>query len=224
MCKKYLFLFPLVISVGLFSQDNEPEDSVADDDIEEVITVGTQIKGASITGLLPVSVITSEEIDDMGIESGGELIESIVSQGENTLAEDESDTVFSARGDVSGFNLRNFGVGNTLTLLNGRRMVNTAGYNTDFVGGSTVPVKSVNANEIPVGSVQRLEVLRDGASAVYGADAVAGVVNTVLKNNYDGLTVRTKFSAFDHFADENAQLNVTFGKDLADGVTNINAS
>ena len=224
MCKKYLFLFPLVMSVGLFSQDNEPENSVADDDIEEVITVGTQIKGASITGLLPVSVITSEEIDDMGIESGGELIESIVSQGENTLAEDESDTVFSARGDVSGFNLRNFGVGNTLTLLNGRRMVNTAGYNTDFVGGSTVPVKSVNANEIPVGSVQRLEVLRDGASAVYGADAVAGVVNTVLKNNYDGLTVRTKFSAFDHFADENAQLNVTFGKDLADGVTNINAS
>ena len=224
MLKKCLFLFPLVISVGLFSQGNEPEDSVADNDIEEVVTVGTQIKGASVTGLLPVSVITSEEIDDMGIESGGELIESIVSQGENTLAEDESDTVFSARGDVSGFNLRNFGVGNTLTLLNGRRMVNTAGYNTDFVGGSVVPVKSVNANEIPVGSVQRLEVLRDGASAVYGADAVAGVVNTVLKNDYDGLTVRTKFSAFDHFADENAQLNVTFGKDLVDGVTNINAS
>jgi len=224
MFKKCLFLFPLVISLGLFSQDNEPEDNVEDNDIEEVVTVGTQIKGASVTGLLPVSVITSEEIDDMGIESGGELIESIVSQGENTLAEDESDTVFSARGDVSGFNLRNFGVGNTLTLLNGRRMVNTAGYNTDFVGGSVVPVKSVNANEIPIGSVQRLEVLRDGASAVYGADAVAGVVNTVLKNDYDGLTVRTKFSAFDHFADENAQLNVTFGKDLADGVTNINAS
>ena len=103
-------------------------------------------------------------------------------------------------------------------------MVNTAGYNTDFVGGSTVPVKSVNANEIPVGSVSRVEILRDGASAIYGADAVAGVVNTVLRDDYDGLTVRTKFSAFDHFAEENTQLNITFGKDLADGVTNINAS
>ena len=67
-----------------------------------------------------------------------------------------------------------------MTLLSQRRMVNTAGYNTDFVGGSVVPVKSVMLMKF-VGSVQRLEVLRDGASAVYGADAVAGVVNTVLR-------------------------------------------
>ena len=221
MLKKLFFIFPLVIGLYSYAQEVEDENRA---DVEEVVTVGSQIKGVSITGLLPVTVITSEEIDEMGIESGSDLIESIISQGENTLSEDQSDTVFSARGDVSGFNLRNFGTGNTLTLLNGRRMVNTAGYNTDFVGGSVVPVKSVNANEIPVGSVSRVEVLRDGASAIYGADAVAGVVNTVLRDDYDGLTVRTKFSAFDHFADENAQLNVTFGKDLADGVTNINAS
>lgn len=220
MLKKFLFLFPLVISVYSYAQEVEQDGA----DVEEVVTVGSQIKGATITGLLPVTVITSEEIDQMGIESGSDLIESIISQGENTLNEDQDSTVFSARGDNSGFNLRNFGVGNTLTLLNGRRMVNTAGYNTDFVGGSVVPVKSVNANEIPVGSVARVEVLRDGASAIYGADAVAGVVNTVLRDDYDGLTVRTKFTAFDHFAEENSQLNITFGKDLADGVTNINAS
>ena len=221
MLKKLFFIFPLVIGLYSYAQEVEDKDRA---DVEEVVTVGSQIKGASITGLLPVTVITAADIDEMGIESGSDLIESIISQGENTLSEDQSDTVFSARGDVSGFNLRNFGTGNTLTLLNGRRMVNTAGYNTDFVGGSTVPVKSVNANEIPVGSVSRVEVLRDGASAIYGADAVAGVVNTVLRDDYDGLTVRTKLSAFDHFADENAQLNVTFGTDLADGVTNINAS
>jgi len=220
MLKKFLFLFPLVISVYSYAQEVEQDEA----DVEEVVTVGSQIKGATITGLLPVTVITNEEIDQMGIESGSDLIESIISQGENTLNEDQDSTVFSARGDNSGFNLRNFGVGNTLTLLNGRRMVNTAGYNTDFVGGSVVPVKSVNANEIPVGSVARVEVLRDGASAIYGADAVAGVVNTVLRDDYDGLTVRTKFTAFDHFAEENSQLNITFGKDLADGVTNINAS
>ena len=220
MLKKFLFLFPLVISVYSYAQEVEQDEA----DVEEVVTVGSQIKGATITGLLPVTVITSEEIDQMGIESGSDLIESIISQGENTLNEDQDSTVFSARGDNSGFNLRNFGVGNTLTLLNGRRMVNTAGYNTDFVGGSVVPVKSVNANEIPVGSVARVEVLRDGASAIYGADAVAGVVNTVLRDDYDGLTVRTKFTAFDHFAEEDSQLNITFGKDLADGVTNINAS
>ena len=219
MYKNLFLIFPFVISSFTFAQVIEEESNV-----EEVVTVGSQIKGASISGVLPVTIITEEDIDQMGIESGSDLIESIISQGENTLSEDQSDTVFSARGDVSGFNLRNFGTGNTLTLLNGRRMVNTAGYNTDFVGGSVVPVKSVNANEIPVGSVARVEVLRDGASAIYGADAVAGVVNTVLKDNYDGFTVRTKFSAFDHFADENAQLNFTFGTDLDDGVTNINVS
>ena len=221
MLKKLFFIFPLVIGLYSFAQEVEDEDRA---DVEEVVTVGSQIKGASITGLLPVSVITADDIDQMGIESGSDLIESIISQGENTLNEDEDSTVFSARGDVSGFNLRNFGVGNTLTLLNGRRMVNTAGYNTDFVGGSVVPVKSVNANEIPIGSVSRVEVLRDGASAVYGADAVAGVVNTVLKDDYDGLTIRTKLTAFDHFEEENSQFNLTYGTDLADGVTNVNVS
>jgi outer membrane receptor protein involved in Fe transport len=221
MLKKLFFIFPLVIGLYSFAQEVEDEDRA---DVEEVVTVGSQIKGASITGLLPVSVITADDIDQMGIESGSDLIESIISQGENTLNEDEDSTVFSARGDVSGFNLRNFGVGNTLTLLNGRRMVNTAGYNTDFVGGSVVPVKSVNANEIPIGSVTRVEVLRDGASAVYGADAVAGVVNTVLKDDYDGLTIRTKLTAFDHFEEENSQFNLTYGTDLADGVTNVNVS
>lgn len=95
MLKKFLLLFPLVISVYSYAQEVEQDGA----DVEEVVTVGSQIKGATITGLLPVTVITSEEIDQMGIESGSDLIESIISQGENTLNEDQDSTVFSARGD-----------------------------------------------------------------------------------------------------------------------------
>ena len=211
MLKKLFFIFPLVIGLYSYAQEVEDKDRA---DVEEVVTVGSQIKGASITGLLPVTVITAADIDEMGIESGSDLIESIISQGENTLSEDQSDTVFSARGDVSGFNLRNFGTGNTLTLLNGRRMVNTAGYNTDFVGGSTVPVKSVNANEIPVGSVSRVEVLRDGASAIYGADALAGVINTVLKTDFVGLNIRFKASAYDAYQAQDNKVSIQWGKDF----------
>ena len=91
----------------------------------------------------------------------------------------------SARGDVGAFNLRSIGTGNTLVLLNGRRVVNAAGYQTEEVGGSFVPVNTANSNALPVYGIDRVEVLRDGASAIYGADAVAGVVNTVLKNDFE---------------------------------------
>src|SRR5262249_52170985 len=88
------------------------------------------------------------------------------------------------RGDTASINLRALGTGNTLVLLNGRRMVNHPGTQTE----NLVPVVTVNTNSIPVSGVERVEVLLDGASAIYGADAVAGVVNTVLKTDFEGLT------------------------------------
>ena len=221
MLKKLFFIFPLVIGLYSYAQEVEDEDKA---DVEEVVTVGSQIKGASITGLLPVTVITSEDIDQMGIESGSDLIESIISQGENTLNEDQDSTVFSARGDVSGFNLRNFGVGNTLTLLNGRRMVNNAGYQTEKIGDDFVPTMTVNSNLIPTNALSRLEVLKDGASAIYGADAVAGVINNVLQTDYEGLRVSAKVSGYDHFAANDTDLKVKYGTYFNEGRTNINVS
>uniref|UniRef100_UPI0013D73DF0 TonB-dependent receptor plug domain-containing protein n=1 Tax=Enterobacter cloacae TaxID=550 RepID=UPI0013D73DF0 len=82
----------------------------------------------------------------------------------------------SARGDVGSINLRNLGVGNTLVLLNGRRVVN----------GGTGANSSVDLNMIPVAMIERIEVLKDGASAIYGADAVAGVVNIITKTGLKG--------------------------------------
>ena len=92
--------------------------------------------------------------------------------------------------EVGSLDLRNIGTGNTVTLLNGRRLVQTPGYSTEWVGGSYVPVNSVNSNTIPVYGAERVEILRDGAAAIYGADAVAGVINTVLKSDYEGATVK----------------------------------
>ena len=171
--KKFLLVtLTLLTTLNLFSAD----------EVEEVVVTGSQIKGAQITGVLPVTVLTSEDIDAIGPDDGTELMENITEQGLNYFSEAESDSggVNSARGDVGAYNLRNIGVGNTLVLLNGRRLVNNAGYQTELLGGDYVPTLSANTNLIPSNALDRVELLKDGASAIYGADAVAGVVNLSL--------------------------------------------
>jgi outer membrane receptor protein involved in Fe transport len=194
----------------------------ADEALEEITVTGTQIKGAAINEALAVSVFSEEEIEYLGVESGEELMDLIPENGQNFLNEaDTAGGVNGARGDVGAFNLRNMGTGNTLVLLNGRRMVNAATYQTEEVGGSFVPVNSVNTNHIPVFGVDRLEVLRDGASAIYGADAVAGVLNTVLKDDFEGLTLRARYTAYDHMPRDDQALALEWGTALNGGRSHV---
>lgn len=193
-----------------------------DENIEEITVVGTQIKGANISGALAVSVVTSADIENLGIDSGDELMDLIPENGQNFLNPvDTAGGVNAARGDVGAINLRNMGTGNTLVLLNGRRMVNMATYQTETIGGSFVPVNSVNSNHIPVFGVDRVEVLRDGASAIYGADAVAGVVNTVTKTDYEGFTLRVRHSDYDHMPRTDQSFAIEWGDSFNGGATNV---
>ena len=219
MLKKIFLIFPLVISIGIFSQDIEDKDS----NVEEVVTVGSQIKGAKISGALPVSIVTSDDIDALGVEDGTELMENLAEQGLNYFTEAESDSggVNSARGDVGAYNIRNMGVGNTLTLLNGRRLVTNAGYQTELLGGDYVPTMSVNSNLIPTMGLDRVELLKDGASAIYGADAVAGVINNVVASDFVGFDISYRLQSYDHFAAEDDRLAIKYGVDLNDGATNV---
>jgi len=218
MLKKLLFIFPLVISANVFAQDE-----AVDSDVEEVVTVGSQIKGAKISGALPVSILTADDIDALGVEDGTELLENLAEQGLNYFTEAESDSggVNSARGDVGAYNIRNMGVGNTLTLLNGRRLVTNAGYQTELLGGDYVPTMSVNSNLIPTMGLDRVELLKDGASAIYGADAVAGVINNVIASDYVGFDISYRQQSYDHFAAEDDRLAVKYGVNLNDGATNV---
>jgi len=220
MLKKLLLVFPLVISIALVSQDT---DTASDADVEEVVTVGSQIKGAKISGALPVSILTSDDIDALGVEDGTELLENLAEQGLNYFTEAESDSggVNSARGDVGAYNIRNMGVGNTLTLLNGRRLVTNAGYQTELLGGDYVPTMSVNSNLVPTMGLDRVELLKDGASAIYGADAVAGVINNVIASDFVGLDVAYRQQSYDHFAAKDDRLSLKYGVDLNGGATNI---
>lgn len=216
MLKKLLLVFPLVISINIYAQESESAS-----DVEEVVVVGSQIKGAKITGALPVTVISADEIEGIGVESGDELFAELAEMGSNNFNQTDFSGGYNAsRGDVGSLDLRNIGTGNTLTLLNGRRLVQSPGYATEWVGGSYVPVSSVNSNLIPVYGSERIEILRDGASSIYGADAVAGVINTVLKDDFEGLTVRLRTNWYDSFEAQDNKVSIQWGKDFDDG-TNV---
>jgi iron complex outermembrane receptor protein len=210
-----------IFSLSTFAQvatTNEGEEEV-----EKIQVVGSHIKGGQVAEALAVTVIGSDVIGSLGIDSIDDLLQLIPENGQNFFNEADNigGGVNAARGDVGSYNLRNLGTGNTLVLLNGRRMVNAAAYQTEEVGGSFVPVSSVNVNTIPVVGLDRVEVLRDGASAIYGADAVAGVVNHVLKSDFVGFTLSGRWAEYEHLPRDQQTLTVEWGKDFNEGRTNV---
>lgn len=207
----------LAVSGAAVAQDEEDEEA-----IDEITVTGSQIKGARINEALAVSVFTAEDIELLGIESGEELLDSIPEIGQNFFNEtDTAGSVNAARGDAGAINLRNMGTGNTLTLLNGRRLVNMATYQTEEVGGAFVPVNSVNSRHIPVYGLRQTEVLRDGASAIYGADAVAGVVNNVMRDDFEGLTIRARFASYDNLPRDDESFAIEWGDSFNGGATHV---
>ena len=142
----------------------------------DIVVTGSRIQGAQINDVLPVTVLDEQAIENTGASSGDELFRAIPQIGTVAFNEQNATTQNNVRGDVGSVNLRDLGTGNTLLLINGRRMNLHPGFQTELL----VPVVSPDSNEIAPGSIRRVEVLRDGASAIYGADAVAGVINTVL--------------------------------------------
>ena len=187
-------------------------------ELEEIVVVGSQIKGAEVGALLPVTVLNAEDIAATGAVSGDELFRSLPQAG--AVAFNESRTtggINDARGDVASINLRALGTGNTLVLLNGRRLVLHPGTQAE----NLVPVTSVNTNALPVMGIQRLEVLRDGASAIYGTDAVAGVVNTVLRRDFKGFTGEVEYGGSEGTSLREMTAVGQFGMDFNDGHSNL---
>lgn len=192
----------------------------SDDKVEpEIVIVGSRIEGSSVTAALPVTVITEAEIANTAAVSGDELFRSIPQMGDvsfnSSFLPGSSN---SARGDVGSVNLRNLGVGNTLVLINGRRMVT---HPTSRADENLVPVLTFNTNAIPVSGVARLEVLRDGAAAIYGSDAVAGVVNTVLRNDFDGASLEAQYGFAEGTGFRETNLNGIIGRNFGDGRGNL---
>ena len=187
------------------------------DDLQEVTIVGSRIKGVVATEALPVVVIDNELITATGAVSGDELFRNIPQLGDVLFeAQNNPQTSNAARGDVNSFNLRSLGVGNTLVLVNGRRIVtHPTSQGTSDTG--TVPVLSYNSNAISVAGIERIEVLLDGAAAIYGADAVAGVVNIVTKSRLDGVEIEAQYGGAEDTSLRELEVNFAAGRNFDGG-------
>lgn len=207
----------VVLTTLTFSAAGYAQDAANEQLIEEVVVVGTQIKGADIAGSLPVSVFDEDDIAATGAASGGELLRSIPQMGFVGFNESVTTGVNAARGDVNSINLRGLGTGNTLTLINGRRMVLHPGTQTE----NRIPVVTFNSNTLPITGLQRVEVLRDGAAALYGTDAVAGVVNYVLKDDYEGTEFNFRYGTSQGTDLDEVSFNGATGFSFNGGATRV---
>lgn len=186
------------------------------EDEPEIIVTGSNIRGASDTGAIAVTTIGKDEIDSFGASSTGEVFEYIAQAGSAEINQ-SADGPNDARGDVATVNLRGLGTGNTLVLLNGRRIAAHA-VNQDI--GET-PRQITNVNAFPNDGIDRVEVLRDGASALYGSDATAGVVNTILDANRRGVHLEARYSGLQGTGEREFTLNGSTGFRSHDGATRI---
>ncbi len=145
--------------------------------IEKIEVTGSNIKRIEGEGSLPVTVITREEIDRSGATTPMELLNLVSSNnslGNVSIANVIGSTTFSAQ----TASLRGLGGGRTLVLINGKRI--------DGFSGEIQGVQGVDLSVIPFSAIERVEVLKDGASAVYGSDAIGGVINFIVRTDYQG--------------------------------------
>ncbi|RTL18050.1 MAG: TonB-dependent receptor [Burkholderiales bacterium] len=148
--------------------------------LERVEITGSSIKRIDGETALPVQTIKREDIAKTGVTTAAELMKNISG---NAAGLTDGASITDNQGGQRGFNganLRGIGVSSTLVLLNGRRMANFA---------SPGDSSGVDLNNIPAGAIERVEILKDGASAIYGTDAIGGVINFITRKDYRGADV-----------------------------------
>src|SRR5690554_692134 len=183
-------------------------------DLETVTVTGSFIRRIDAETALPVTTLSREQLDMTGASTLSDAL-AYLPQSAGFDNSETSTGPNAARGDAASINLRGIGSGNTLVLLNGRRIA------PHPISEGVVPRLSANINQIPFGAIERIEVLRDGASALYGSDAVAGVVNTILRRDYEGAEANLRYGWVDEGSMSETSVNLLGGRNFNDGRTNV---
>ncbi len=195
--------------------------AIGDESTDAIVVTGSRLSAGAASE--PVTVITAEEITARGITSIDELLRQV---SNNTPAISASNTgaingraplnrssVVSNLEGGSVVDLRGLGAGSTLVLLNGRRLAGEGVANADFADISAIPIETI----------ERIEIVSAGASAIYGADAVAGVINIIQKSDYTGLSLSGQYGFSESGGDE-LRLGGTLGVSWGSGNINLSGS
>jgi len=168
------------------------QDAPQDAELDDVIVTGSRIPQTNLVTTSPVTQVTGEDIDVAGVTR----VEDLIAQLPQAFAAQNS-TVANGASGTATVSLRNLGSSRTLVLIDGRRM-----------GYGSPNDDAADLNQIPEQLVERVEVLTGGASAVYGSDAVAGVVNFIMKKDFEGLQIDAQYGFYQHNNDYDGVGNV----------------
>lgn len=161
----------------------QEEDDTNDDEPKRVKVLGSRISRIDIEGPSPVIRITREDLDASGFSTVGDALRNLPQNNGSTLSPEGAGNSFTPA--LTSFNFRGLGNNNVLVLINGRRAAPYA--SPGFNGFQTI----VDLNSMPSSAIESIEILKDGASALYGSDAVAGVIDIQLRKDFEGLTLQT---------------------------------
>ena len=174
-------------------------------DIEEIIVTGSHIKGSAEDAPSPIQVLPRESIVASGVSDMSEVVRNLeIASGSDTAPTDGARFNGEAGAGLANVNLRGLGPTATLVLLDGKRMAYAGQKLSD---GD----RFVDINSIPITMIQRVEVLKSGASATYGSDAIAGVVNFITRTEFEGFEISGKWQTVDKGDQDDATLGAIFG-------------
>lgn len=186
--------------------------------IEEIVVTGTRIRRTDTETSAPVAVVSAQTLADRGVVQVGDMLNQISSNAPSFAV---GDGTGAAAGNGQQFvNLFGLGAGRTLTLVNGRRMVTTS-QSRAVEGVSGLGDRVVDTNIIPAGLIERIDVVQAGGAAVYGSDAIAGVVNYVLRDNFEGVELDAQYGVSSRGDYPKQSLRGTFGKNFLDDRANL---
>lgn len=194
-----LGIFALALGPGAQAQNEEDGEAV-----EEIIVTGSHVPRNEFSTPIPVSIMDVEDIEIGGIETLDGLLQQLPSVQQVTTARES--TSGTDRSGVASVALRGLGVERTLTLLDGKRMVS-----------SRTGQSNVDLSTIPIDFIERIEVITGGASAIYGSDALAGVINIITKKDFEGVRLRTRGEVPEAGGEENFSVDLTLGSQFAEG-------
>jgi iron complex outermembrane recepter protein len=169
--------------------------------LETVIVTGSHIRRTDSETASPVQVLSAEQIQESGFTSTQQVLNNLTANGQGTLSQSFSGA-FAAGG--AGIALRGLTVGYTLVLIDGHRMA-------PYPIGDDGQRSFVDISNIPFDSIERVEVVKDGASAVYGSDAIAGVVNVILKRSFQGASATADVGSSAHGDGNTYHVSATWG-------------
>jgi iron complex outermembrane recepter protein len=169
--------------------------------LQEIIVTGSHISRTDTETPSPIQVITAEDLKNSGYTNTQEVLKNLTANGQGTLSQSFNGAFASG---AAGVALRGLNVGYTLTLIDGHRMA-------PYPIGDDGQRSFVDIASIPFDSIERIEVLKDGASSAYGSDAIAGVVNIILKKSYQGASITADAGTSSHADGTTAHVSAIFG-------------